>query len=80
MKKGMHYLILMTVRPIYTSTIPLVVFLAMLHMACAIFILQPGIEPVPPVEKVWNLNHWTTKEVHPWILLKQISAVISVHL
>ena len=52
MKKGMHYLILMTVRPIYTSTIPLVVFLAMLHMACAIFILPPGIEPVPPVEEV----------------------------
>ena len=57
MKKGTHYPILMIVRPIYTSATPLVVFLAMLHTAYGVFILQPGIEPAPPVEEVWNLNH-----------------------
>lgn len=64
MKKGTHYPILMIVRPIYTSATHLVVFLAMLHMACGVFILQPGIEPAPPVEEVWSLNHQGSS--HPW--------------
>ena len=33
------------------------------HMACEILILSSGIEPVPPTLEVWNLNHWTYREV-----------------
>ena len=32
-------------------------------MGCGILVLQPGMEPVPPAEEVWNLNSWTAREV-----------------
>ena len=32
-------------------------------MANVILVLQPGVEPVPPIAEVQNLNHWTTREV-----------------
>ena len=35
------------------------------HMAFRILVLQPGMEPVLTVWKVWSLNHWTTREVPP---------------
>ena len=39
-------------------------FIFWLHCAaCRILVLQPGIEPVPPTVEVWNINHWTTREV-----------------
>ena len=50
------------------------------HTAFGIFVLQPGIKPMPPAVEVRNLNHWTTKEVPNvliydlWIL-RQLSAV-----
>ena len=28
-----------------------------------ISIPQPGIQPMPPSEEAWSLNHWTTREV-----------------
>ena len=31
-------------------------------VACGIF-PRPGIEPVPRALGVWNLNHWTAREV-----------------
>ena len=27
----------------------------------------PGIEPVSPAVKAWSLNHWTAREVQPFI-------------
>ena len=29
---------------------------------------QIGIKPVPPTLEVWSPNHWTTREVHAWVL------------
>ena len=29
-----------------------------------ILVLQSGIKPMPLVVEVWNLNHWTTREVY----------------
>ena len=56
-------------------------FLFLPHLtAFGIFVLQPGIKPMPPAVEVRNLNHWTTKEVSNvlifdlWIL-RQLSAV-----
>ena len=40
-----------------------VLVLAMLHSG-GIWVPWPGIEPVP-LEVVWSLNHWTTREVPP---------------
>ena len=28
-----------------------------------VLVFQPGIEPGPPVLRVWSLSHWTTREV-----------------
>lgn len=28
---------------------------------------QTGIKPVPPVTEVWSLNHWTAREVLPYL-------------
>ena len=41
------------------------------HMACMILILVswPGIKPLPPAVELWNLNHWTAREV-PYCLLE----------
>ena len=38
-------------------------FFQLHHMACGIFVPQPGIKPLPPASKVWSRNHWTTREV-----------------
>ena len=32
-------------------------------MAYGIFIPWPGLKSMPPAEKEWSLNHWTTREV-----------------
>ena len=42
-------------------------------MACRIFVPWPEIEPVPPEEEAWSLNHWTTKEVPRTVLYLQKS-------
>ena len=36
--------------------------------ACGILVPQPGIEPVTLELEVWNLNHWTTREVPVFVL------------
>ena len=33
--------------------------------ACAILVLQPGIELVPPTVEAQSLNYWTAREVPP---------------
>ena len=33
------------------------------HKACRILVPQPGMERAPPAVEVWNLNHWTAREV-----------------
>ena len=33
------------------------------HIAYGILAPRPGIGPAPPAVEVWNLNHWTTREV-----------------
>ena len=33
------------------------------HVACRIFVLQSGTEPMPPALGVQSLNYWTTREV-----------------
>ena len=35
------------------------------HKACRILVHGPGIKPMPLAVEVQNLNHWTTREVHP---------------
>ena len=38
------------------------------HSACGILALWPGIKPSPPaLKKAQSLNHWTTREVHPYL-------------
>ena len=39
-------------------------------VALRILAPQPGIEPMPPAVEVQSLNHWTTREVLWWFLLK----------
>ena len=36
--------------------------------AHGISVPQIGIKPVPPTLEVWSPNHWTTREVHAWVL------------
>ena len=31
--------------------------------ACGILVPPPGVKPVPPSVRAWNLNNWTTREV-----------------
>ena len=38
-------------------------FFQLHHMACGIFVPQPGIKALPPALKMWSLNHLTTREV-----------------
>ena len=38
-------------------------FIWPLHAAYGILIPRPEIEPVSPALEVWNLNHWTAREV-----------------
>ena len=33
------------------------------HLACGIFLPQPGTEPMPPAVGVWSFNNWTSREV-----------------
>ena len=51
---------------------PFFFFFFFLPQAVALRILapQPGIEPMPPAVEVQSLNHWTTREVLWWFLLK----------
>ena len=37
-------------------------FFKSFHVACAMLIPQPGIEPMPLAVKVQGPNHWTTRE------------------
>ena len=46
--------------------------------ACWILVPQPGMEPTPPVAQVWNLNHWTTREV-PAVLDYSPKCKINIH-
>ena len=32
-------------------------------VVCGVLVSGPGMEPMPPAVEVWNLNHWTTREV-----------------
>ena len=32
-------------------------------MACGILVPRPGMEPTSPAVEVWNLSHWTAREV-----------------
>ena len=41
------------------------------HVACRILVPLPGIEPMPHIVEVWNLNHWTAREAHGWFFLTQ---------
>ena len=34
------------------------------RQARGILVPLPGTEPVPHIVEVWNLNHWTAREVH----------------
>ena len=38
-------------------------------MACGILAPQPGIEPAFPALEAWSLNHWTAREVSPYIVI-----------
>ena len=55
--------------PVPVSTHPLF-FFSWPHCAvCGILVPQPGIKAMSPALGVWNLNHWTTREVpHPLFL------------
>ena len=40
--------------------------------ACGILVPRSGIGPRTPALGVWSLNHWTTREVPPFTVLKVI--------
>ena len=42
-------------------------FLRPHHLACGMFVPRPGIELTPPALGVQSLNHWTTREVLPFL-------------
>ena len=42
-------------------------FLRPHHLAYGMFVLRPGIELTPPALGVQSLNHWTTREVLPFL-------------
>ena len=44
------------------------------HEACGLLVLQPGIEPTPPVLETWSVNHWATGEF-PHLVLNKCSGV-----
>ena len=41
------------------------------RQARGILVPLPGIEPMPHIVEVWNLNHWTAREAHGWFFLTQ---------
>ena len=60
-----HWLINSLIYSLYLFTDSFIYWLH--YMANGILALQPGVEPVPPIAEVQNLNHWTTREA-PWHL------------
>ena len=56
-------------------------------MACGILVPQPGIEPTPPAVEAQSRNHWTAREVPPFLncwkkwkeLLCDMKVKFSVH-
>ena len=36
-------------------------------MACGILVPQPGIKPTPPAVEAQSRNHWTAREVPPFL-------------
>ena len=47
-------------------------------MVQEILFAQPGIEPVPPALKAWNLNHWITREIPILIVNLSVSPLIRI--
>ena len=50
------------------SAPPFLFFFWLHRVACRILVPQPGMEPVPPALGDWSLNHWTSREVPPFLL------------
>ena len=53
--------------PILRSFKILILLHRVLIVVCGTLIPQPGIETRPPALGAWNLSHWTTREVSPYI-------------
>ena len=46
----------------FSFLVALFLFFWLLHMACVILVPQPGNELGPWIMRMWNSNHWTSKE------------------
>ena len=47
-------------------------------LSCSMWDLvpRPGIKPGPPALGAWSLNHWTTREVPPFVSLNELMPVV----
>ena len=50
------------------------------HTACGILVHWPGIEPVPPVEEAWRLNHWTTRKFSVYHFFLKLNPLFEIAL